>query len=179
MVKLNERKIHVGSSSRNSGRGTGELALIQRVSRRRVEQLWQAYRRTGTLPTLKKPGGPRRVATSLREAIIVMKAYDDVKANASSLEHTLKQSCGLNLPHNRLRIILKETGRALDQPAKQARRKWVRYEREHSMSLWHTDWKQLDSGEWLIVYEDDASRLITGYCVFQDATAENTIRVLE
>jgi len=179
MVKLNERKISWIIQQKLGGRGTGELALIQRVSRRRVEQLWQAYRRTGILPTLKQPGRPSKVATSPREATIVMKAYDDVKVNALSLEYTLKQSYGLNLPHNRIHTILKETGRALNQPAKQARRKWVRYEREHSMSLWHTDWKQLDSGEWWIAYEDDASRLITGYGVFQEATAENTIRVLE
>ena len=47
------------------------------------------------------------------------------------------------------------------------------------MSLWHTDWKQLDSREWWIAYEDDASRLITRYGVFQEATAQNTIRVIE
>jgi hypothetical protein len=52
----------------------------------------------------------------------------------------------------------------------------VRYEQEHSMSLWRADWKQFDSGEWWIAYEDDASRPITGYGVFQEATAEHTIQ---
>lgn len=47
------------------------------------------------------------------------------------------------------------------------------------MSLWHADWKQLDTGEWWIAYIDDASRLIMSYGIFQDTTAENTIRVLE
>jgi len=40
MVKLNERKIRWIIHEKLRGRGTGELALIQRVSRRRVEQLW-------------------------------------------------------------------------------------------------------------------------------------------
>jgi putative transposase len=76
-------------------------------------------------------------------------------------------------------MILKEAGRGLPQPSKQRRRKWVRYEREHSMSLWHMDWKQLSDGRWWIAAEDDASRLIVGYGVFQEATAENTIHILK
>ena len=44
---------------------------------------------------------------------------------------------------------------------KQGRRKWVRYERKHSNSMWHTDYKQLDDGRWLVSYEDDASRVVT------------------
>jgi putative transposase len=47
------------------------------------------------------------------------------------------------------------------------------------MSLWHMDWKQLPDSRWWIAAEDDASRLIVGYGVFQEATAENTIHVLK
>jgi len=102
-----------------------------------------------------------------------------LKVNALTLEHILKDIYGLKISHNRIHMALKETGRALDQLAKQARRRWVRYEWEHSMSLRHTDWKQLDMGEWRIACLDDASRLATGYSVFTEATAENTILVLE
>jgi hypothetical protein len=49
--------------------------------------------------------------------------------------------------------------------------KEARYEREHSMSLWHMDWKQLLDGRWWIAAMDDASRLIVSYGVFQKATA--------
>ena len=179
MVKLNERKIRWIIQEKLRGRGAGELALIQRVSRRRIEQLWQAYRRTGVLPALKKPGRPKKASISLRDAALILEAYDRLKVNALTLENVLKHTHGLNLPHNRIHMILKENGRALPQPSKQRRRKWVRYEREHSMSLWHTDWKQLRDGRWWIAYMDDASRLIVGYGVFQEATAENTIHVLK
>jgi putative transposase len=179
MVKLNERKIRWIIHEKLRGRGAGELALIQRVSRRRVEQLWQAYRLTGVLPALKKAGRPRNASISLRDAALILEAYDKLKVNALTLEHVLKHSHGLNLPHNSIHAILKENGRALPQPSKQRRRKWVRYEREHSMSLWHMDWKQLSNGRWWIACMDDASRLIVGYDVFQDPTAENTIQVLK
>jgi len=34
-------------------------------------------------------------------------------------------------------------------------------------------------GKWLIVYIDDASRLVTGWGLFDEPTAENTISVLD
>jgi putative transposase len=179
MVKLNERKIRWIIQQKLGGRGTGEIALIQRVSRRRVEQLWQAYRRTGIRPTLKKPGRPRKTTISLQDAALILETYDKLKVNALTLERVLKHTRGLSQPHNRIHMILKEAGRALPQLSKQKRRKWVRYEREHSMSLWHMDWKQLWDGRWWIAAEDDASRLIIGYGVFQEATAEHTIHMLK
>ena len=137
MVKLNERKLRWIIQQKLGGRGTGEIALIQRVSRRRIEQLWQAYRRTGILPTLKKPGRPSKASVSLRDAALILEAYDKLKVNALTLEHVLRDTYGVKLPHNRIHMILKENGRAMSQQSKQRRRKWVRYEREHSMSLWH------------------------------------------
>jgi putative transposase len=179
MVKLNDRKMRWIVQEKLRGRGSGEIALIQRVSHRRIEQIWQMYKRTGIPPTLKKPGRPKKAATTIREATLVLKTYDMLKVNALTLERVLRNVYGIKLPHNRIHMILKETGRALPESSKQKRRKWVRYEREHSMSLWHTDWKQLDTGEWWIAYLDDASRLATGYGVFQEATAENTKLILE
>jgi len=179
MVKLNERKIRWIIHEKLRGRGAGEIALIQRVSHRRVEQIWQAYKQTGVAPTLKTPGKPKGAPVRLHEAALVLKVYDELKVNALTLERVLRDIYQVELPHNRIHMILKEAGRAMPQPNKQKRRKWVRYERTHSMSLWHMDWTQLPDGRWWIAAEDDASRLIVGYGVFQDPTAENTIQVLK
>ena len=179
MVKLNDRKIRWIIQQKLRGRGVGELALIQRISRRRIEQLWQAYKRDNAIPVLKKPGRPKKANIALRDITLILEAYDRLKVNALTLETVLKHIYAINLPHNMIHMILKENGRALPQPSKQRRRKWVRYEREHSMSLWHADWKQLQDGQWWIAYMDDASRLIVGYGVFKEATAENTIQVLK
>ena len=45
--------------------------------------------------------------------------------------------------------------------------------------MWHTDYKQLDDGQWLIIYEDDTSRYVTGWGVFKEATAAHAIEVLD
>jgi hypothetical protein len=57
-LKLNDRKVGWLILEKLKGRGSGELALIQKVTRRLVEQLWQAYRLTGLMPTLKQPARP-------------------------------------------------------------------------------------------------------------------------
>ena len=47
-----------------------------------------------------------------------------------------------------------------------------KYERRHSMSLWHTDWYLIEDdrwrSKWLIAYLDDASRFIVGYGIFDE-----------
>jgi len=156
-----------------------ELALIQDITPRRVKQLWKAYRRNGMIPALRKAGRPRSKLIGQRDIAIVLEAYDELKIGAMSLEYALKKRYGLNVPHNRIHAILKESGRALPEQAKQRRRKWVRYEREHSMDLWHTDWYELSDGRWWIAYMDDASRLIMAHGVFQEETAENALHVLK
>ncbi len=50
------------------------------------------------------------------------------------------------------------------------------------MEMWQGDWKLINlNGEekWIIAFMDDASRLVTCFGVFDEATTENTIKVLE
>jgi len=73
MVKLNERKIRwiIHEKLRRSA---GEIALIQRGSKRRAEQLWEAYKRDSVIPASKKTGRPRNVPISLGEAALTPEA---------------------------------------------------------------------------------------------------------
>ena len=75
------------------------------------------------------------------------------------------------------RAVLQEPVDAKER--KQTRRKWARYDYEYSNSMWHTGYKRLDDRRWLIVYEDDTSRFVTGWGVFDEATAEHAIDVLD
>ncbi len=64
------------------------------------------------------------------------------------------------------------------RPGKGGKRKWVRYERTYSNSMWHTNYKLLDDGRWFIAYMDDASRFITGFGVFDAAAGGHALEVL-
>ena len=59
------------------------------------------------------------------------------------------------------------------------RKGWVRFERKHSNSMWHTDWTLLPDGRWFIAYEDDASRKALSWGIFAEATSEHSVEVLK
>ena len=76
--------------------------------------------------------------------------------------------------------MLKGMGLARDEPRKQMRRKWVRFERRYSNSMWHTDWTFIDGKGWMIAYLDDASRFVVGWGrLFPEATSAHSVEVLE
>ena len=83
------------------------------------------------------------------------------------------------MSHNKIHKYLADNGLSKEEPNKKKQRSYVRYEREHSMSLWHTDWKKLTgTNKWLIAYEDDASRMIMAWEVFDSPTTEASLEVL-
>ena len=91
----------------------------------------------------------------------------------------IEAKTGIHIPHNTIHHILLENGLASEERKKKQRRKWVRYERTYSNSMRHTDYKQLDDGRWFLCYEDDASRFVTGWGVFKEATTRNALKVLD
>jgi putative transposase len=158
-------------------------ALIARsmgVSEVWVKKLWARYRKTG-ICELGKPGRPRKkqyVSSELKRT--VMEAYGSFRVSACYLERLIELNYHIHIPHNTIHSIMKENGIAVDEAGKRNRRKWVRYERTYSNSLWHADWKQLKYGRWrwLICYMDDASRYIVGYGVFKEPTSKHALEVL-
>ena len=159
-----------------------DIARAQNVSVRWVQHLFSLYRKTGVAPSLKKAGRPKAPRVTESERAVVLSFYLEFRMCACYLEQVLLAH-NIKINHKRIHLILRELGMASNEPRKQRRRKWIRYEREHSNSLWHTDWHKIKDprwiGQWLIAYEDDASRLITGYGVYPTLTSEYSVKVLE
>ncbi|MFH1199797.1 MAG: DDE-type integrase/transposase/recombinase [Candidatus Micrarchaeota archaeon] len=105
----------------------------------------------------------------------VLREHRETPCSALEMEQRLKRK-GIRLSHNKIHSILREEGLAKREPKKSKTRKWVRYERHKANSLWHSDWTELD-GQQLILFEDDATRLVTGYGLFDSATAELSLQV--
>ena len=143
-----------------------------------VKKLWRRYRIDGRIPELKKPGR-KFIEASEEEKKIICKAHQDYDVGAVILEHVMDFEYDVHIPHNRIHRVMKSLGLAKDEPRKQGRKKWIRYERKYSNSLWHTDWKLLDEYGWIIAYLDDASRFIIGYGLFNEATSEHAVEVLD
>jgi len=146
-----------------------------RVSSRWVNRILEFYDRTGNLPVPGKPG--KTPVSVIKEEIELVKSFkQEYGVGATNLERIMR-SKGMHIPHNRIHKVLKMTGLAKNEKKKQEKRKWIRYERRHSNSLWHVDWFEYN-GLQIVAFLDDASRLVTGVGVFDTATAENAVLVL-
>lgn len=179
MRKLDRAKVEWILREKRNGAKNRTIAEAMGVSVRWVQKLQGRYGRAQEI-SYPLPMG-RRVSglPGRREHSAVLSAADGEYSGARTLERVIEKQAGLHIPHNTLHKVMLDSGLASEEPGKKQRRKWVRYERKHSNSMWHTDYKQLDDGRWFVSYMDDASRFITGYGVFESATTENAIRVLE
>jgi transposase InsO family protein len=184
MVKLDEDGIRWIIKCKDEGRKNAYIANVQKITVRRVQRIYSLYRKNNkTIPTMRKSGRHARPIT-IQEREIVRQVRKRFHANAACLERYIKKMHGIKTNHNRIHCIMPDEGLSVEQPRKKTRRKWTRYERENSNSIWHTDWHEIkDSrrgeGKQLMAYEDDASRFIISYGVFDGATSENSVSVLK
>ena len=175
MRTLNQRKLKwVIRQMRLGELSVWQIARQQGISPRHARRLFARFK-NNKQPRLGKPGRPP-LPLPVAEVELVKQFYKEQPMGATNMETVLSID-GRHIPHNRLHRILKEQGLACTQPNKSKRRKWIRYERKHSNSLWHIDYSELDRKQ-LCAIIDDASRLIVGYGLFDNATAENAVKVL-
>jgi putative transposase len=177
-VKLDPVKVAWIIRQKQIGTTNSAIASTMKISVRRVQRLYSSYRNTGTIPQLKRPGR-KHVETSEVEKNIIFEAYNGHRAGALILERIIEVIYARHIPHNRIHRVMKSIGLAKDEPRKQVRKKWIRYERKYSNSLWHTDWKLIEGVGWHTAYEYDASRFIVGYGLFPEATSEHSVEVLK
>lgn len=180
MKKLNNRGLRwIIREMRKGEQSTYKIAHQQGITPRYARMLhrkyWDAQGYLISKISLQKCGRkPISLTADEERNIMEAKAkYPDL--GAVNLEKILK--CGnIRVSHNKIHKYLKSVGLANTEPRKGRRRKWVRYERKHSNSLWHTDWHETSMGQ-LIAYLDDASRYIVSFGIFRNATTENSLKV--
>ncbi|MCD6370927.1 MAG: hypothetical protein J7L63_05495 [Thermoplasmata archaeon] len=88
VYKLNTEKIKCIIREKERGElSTGEIARIQKVSRRRVLQTWAEYRKYGKVE-LKKVGRRRKLLEGLE--MLILSIYDEQKRSAIFIEKILR-----------------------------------------------------------------------------------------
>ena len=181
MVKLNDDKIRWIIKCKQQGIKNQDIADGLKITTRSIQQIYYSYKKSNQILVLKRPGRPKKPITQ-HEIQLVRKSHKKYHINALYLEKIISKLYNIHINHNRIHKIMLEQGLSVEQPRKKMRRKWIRYEREYSNSLWHTDWHVIRDSRWkakqLIAFEDDASRFITGYGVYNEATSENSSTVL-
>lgn len=176
MRKLNQRKIRwIVKELKKGELSRYQVAKLQRISEVHTWRVFKKY--NGVKKPKLRPCGRIPTPLTYDEIAAVKIAKAKYGFGAVYLEKVLAER-GVHMPHNRIHRILKSEGLAREEPKKGRRRKWIRYERKHSNSLWHADWFE-DNDKYVILYEDDASRLITGFGEFANATTSNALKIFD
>jgi putative transposase len=177
MRKLNQQKINWIIRKKKEGFSNERISMGQNISERRVRQLYSAYKKTGSLPVLNKAGRkPKELTQEQKE--LIGSAYKQYYLGPVGLERVIQRRHGAHIPHNTIYRFMAGNGLIEENKNKKKQRKWVRYEREHSLSLVHTDWSEFE-GKQIISFIDDASRMVIACGEFSNATEENSIAVLK
>ena len=117
-------------------------------------------------------GRPRKPFDK-REEQVVSEAFTRYRFGARMLEVVIRKVFKIRISHNRIHMYLKAADLAHEDPQKKKRRKWVRYERKHSLSAGHIDWHESGWSDLKVcVIIDDASRLILAGGEFKNANTE-------
>ena len=176
MKKLNQRKVRwIIREIDKEQRSIYRIAKTMDITPQWAREIHRFFHKKYQYPYPKKPGRkPRPLSEEEKKTVLEIREHHPL--SAVTLEKILDEQ-GIHIGHNRIHKILKQEGLAKDEPHKQRRRKWVRYERRYSNSLWHVDWFE-QTKEQIILFEDDASRFITGSGVFSNANVENSKQVL-
>ena len=180
VMKLDQRKIHWIIGQKLKGVTTKEIALDMKISRRRVQQIWKSYKEQKQEPTVGENMGRPRKPFDEREARVVGEAYELFRFGVRMLEVVVRKVFKTRISHNRIHMYLKAAGRAHEDPKKKGRRKWVRYEREHSLSAGHIDWHESGWSDLKVcIIIDDASRMILAGGEFENINTENSKLVVD
>lgn len=177
MRKLNKKRVRWIIKQMQSGQlSVWQIARQQDVTPRWARKLYQRYLETKQFPFPNRPG--RKPTPILLETQrLVEKTYQKTPIGAVKMEQFLDYQ-SRHVPHNTIHAILRAKGFAQEQPKKSKKRKYCRYERRHSNSLWHIDYCEIDKKQ-VVAILDDASRFIVACQEFDRATAENATKALE
>jgi len=155
------------------------ICIQARISRKMFYYWWNRYQTHGWEGLKEKPKGRPcgpQLEESIKEKIIKIRKRYEWGPNkiAGYLGHR-----GFNVDHHQVYAIICQAG--LNRPIAAPRKTWgtKRFVREHNNSLWQADFKLCDDDWWMISYQDDHSRFITGSVKIWNPTGENAILLLD
>ncbi len=178
-MKLNSKKVRYIIRHAKRGKSSSELAIEMKVSKRRVNQILQENQRTGKEPIIGKNVGRPCKPLCPEEEKVIKEAYKEYRFGARMLELIVRKRWHVLISHNRIHKYLLMLNYAKENVNKKKRRRWIRYERKHSLSAGHIDWHEKGpDGTYVCAIEDDSSRKILAGGEFNACNTENSMAVV-
>jgi putative transposase len=164
---------------RLEGMAVTAICAQAKVSRKVFYYWWSRYQVEGWSGLEEKQRG-RHEGPELDDALRrkVVKLRERYGWGPNKIAGHLKHK-GFIIDHNVAYRIIREAG--LNHPITEPRKTWgtKRFQREHCNSLWQADFKLCSDDYWMISFQDDHSRFITGSVKIWSPTGENAILLLE
>ena len=178
-MKLNKPKLLETLKRLNNGATAYQARKVAGVSVRRIYQIRQIYEERGEIPEIGKRVGMPCKMIEQWEIDIVREAYEKYRVSADTLERLIDRDYKKHIGHNRIHRILIQLGFAKPKKKKDMRKKkWIRYERRHSLTAVHIDWHYY-KGTWVFGVEDDASRKLLALIEDKQETTDKSIEGME
>ena len=115
-MTLDEKAIKWIIREKEKGTSTREIAEIEGISTRRVNQIYKQYRETGKMPKLRKPGRPVKELEE-EEIEAIKEAYREYRCNAIVLQIILNKR-GYSISKNKIHEVLRMNGYAREKKNK-------------------------------------------------------------
>jgi transposase InsO family protein len=164
---------------RLEGMPVSSICAQVKISRKVFYSWWKRYQAEGWSGLQEKQRGRPQAPElddSIRKKIVKLRERYGWGPNkiAGHLNHK-----GFAIDHNQAYRIIREAG--LNHPITEPRKTWgtKRFQREHNNSLWQADFKLCSDDNWMISYQDDHSRFITGSVKIWNPTGENAMLLLD
>ena len=161
--RLTAKAIRYAMTQLEKGRSASEVAAGVGVTPRHIRRLWAEFCTTGFPHVPQRPGGPA-LQSSPNDVQLVLDKYKREPVGVLRIPMNLRKSHDIS--YMQVYRIMRENGMVVPSTAKSGKRKWIRYERRHSNSMWYTDWHAMKNprmkGLHLVTFLDDASRCVTG-----------------
>ncbi len=178
-MKLSRSKLLETLRRLNNGITAYQARKVAGVSVRRVYQIKQLYEETGEAPNIGLKVGRPMKAIEQWERDMVKESYEKYRVSADTLKRVIERDYNQHLGHNRIHKILIGLGFAKPKKNKDVRKKkWIRYERKHSLTAAHIDWHYF-KGTWVFGVEDDASRKLLALLECKQETTDRSIEGME
>ena len=178
-MKLNKTKLIETLRRLNEGKTVYQARKIAGISVRRVYQIKDEFNKTGEIPQIGKRVGRPRKNIEKWEIQIAKQAYEKYRVSADTLERLIERDYKKHIGHNRVHQILIQIGYAKKKAKKDIRKKkWIRYQRKHSLTAVHIDWHYF-KGTWVFGVEDDASRKLLALLERNNESTEHSILGME
>ena len=161
------------------GKSSYQSRREAKVSVRRVDQIWKEYLMTGEIPILGKRVGRPMKPIEQWEKELVKRIYEKYRVSADTLERLIERDEKIHMSHYRIHAILLELGYAEKKDTRDVRKKkWIRYERMHSLTAVHIDWHYTGK-VWVFAVIDDASRKMLSTIECSSPTTKASIEGME